>query len=89
MGLGLLGALVGMATGLLLDAPLEAIAQGLWGYNGLLVAIALGGIFYAPSWASLAVGLGGAALASLFQCGWSLTPAQGWPSLTLAFVLAT
>ena len=88
-GLGLLGALVGMATGLLLDAPLEAIAQGLWGYNGLLVAIALGGIFYAPSWASLAVGLGGAALASLFQCGWSLSPAQGWPSLTLAFVLAT
>lgn len=88
-GLGLLGALVGMATGLLLDVPLGAIAQGLWGYNGLLVAIALGGIFYAPSWASLAVGLGGAALASLFQFGWSFTPAQGWPSLTLAFVLAT
>jgi urea transporter len=88
-GLGLLGALVGMAVGLLLNAPLEAIAQGLWGYNGVLVAIALGGIFYAPSWASLAVGLGGAALASLLQLAWSLTPAQGWPSFTLAFVLAT
>ncbi|MEB3262721.1 MAG: urea transporter [Cyanobacteriota bacterium] len=88
-GLALLGALVGMGTGLLLGAPIEAIAQGLWGYNGVLVAIALGGIFYAPSLGSLAVALGGAALATLLQSAWSVSALQGWPSFTLAFVLAT
>lgn len=88
-GLGLLGALVGMAAALLLGASPETIAQGLWGYNGVLVAIAIGGIFYAPGLGSLAVALAGAVLASLIQWLWSISPAQGWPSFTLAFVLAT
>ncbi|MEX0588501.1 MAG: urea transporter [Cyanobium sp.] len=88
-GLGLLGALVAMAVGLLSGASLAAVAAGLWGYNGVLVAIALGGIFYAPTAGSLAVALGGAALATLIQLGWSSGPLQAWPSLTLAFVLAT
>jgi urea transporter len=88
-GLGLLGALVGMGSGLLFGAPPEAVAQGLWGYNGVLVAIALGGIFYAPSLGSLAVALAGAALATLFQALWSFSALQDWPSFTLAFVLAT
>jgi len=87
--LGLLGALVGMATALLAGATPEAVAQGLWGYNGILVAIALGGIFYAPTLGSLAVALGGAVLATLLQLGWAGGPAQALPSLTLAFVLAT
>jgi urea transporter len=87
--LGLLGALVAMATALLAGAPAEAVAQGLWGYNGVLVAIALGGIFYAPTLRSLAVALGGAVLATLLQLGWAGAPTQPWPSLTLAFVLAT
>ena len=88
-GLGLLGALVGMGSGLLFGAPPEAVAQGLWGYNGVLVAIALGGIFYAPSLGSLAVALAGAALATLFQALWSISALQDWPSFTLAFVLST
>ena len=87
--LGLLGALVGMATALLAGAPIEAVAQGIWGYNGVLVAIALGGIFYAPTLRSLAVALGGAVLATLLQLGWAGAPTQAWPSLTVAFVLAT
>jgi urea transporter len=87
--LGLLGALVAMATALLAGASAEAVAQGLWGYNGVLVAIALGGIFYAPTLRSLAVALGGAVLATLLELGWAGAPTQPWPSLTLAFVLAT
>ncbi len=88
-GLGLLGALVAMAIAMFSGAPLAALAAGLWGYNGVLVAIALGGIFYAPTAGSLAIGLGGAALASLLQLGWISSPLQAWPSLTLAFILAT
>ncbi len=87
--LGLLGGLVAMATALLAGAPLPAVAQGIWGYNGVLVAIALGGIFYAPTLRSLAVALGAAVLATLLQLAWVGAPTQGWPPLTLAFVLAT
>lgn len=87
--LALAGGLVGMGTALLAGVAPEAVAQGLWGYNGVLVAIALGGIFYAPTLGSLAVALGGAVLATLLQLGWAAAPTQAWPPLTLDFVLAT
>ena len=86
--LGACGALIGMITAMAIGADPAAIAQGLWGYNGLLVAIALGGIFHAPGRRTLAIALMGAGLASLLQA------LQGrWmgnlPPLTLSFVVTT
>ena len=87
-GLGLLGAGVAMGLGLLQGADPVAVAQGLWGYNGVLVAIAIGGIFHAPSRRSLLLAICGAALTAL------LAPLLaslliGLPPLTLNFVLTT
>ena len=86
--LGTCGALIGMITAFASGADTAAIAQGLWGYNGILVAIALGGIFHAPGRKTLAIALIGAGLASLLQA------LQGrWmgnlPPLTLSFVVTT
>ena len=86
--LGTLGALIGMVTALVLGADTAAVAQGLWSYNGLLAAIALGGIFHAPGRKSLIIALMGAGLTSLLQA------LQGrWmgnlPPLTLSFVVTT
>ena len=87
-GLGVFGALIGMLTALAIGTDPSAVAQGLWGYNGVLVAIALGGIFHAPGRRSLVIALTGAALASLLQ-----TLQVRWmdslPPLTLSFVLTT
>ncbi|NCG15722.1 MAG: urea transporter [Synechococcales cyanobacterium H12SWP_bin.12] len=86
--LGACGALIGMITAMAIGADPAAIAQGLWGYNGTLVAIALGGIFHAPGRRAMAIALIGAGLASLLQA------LQGrWmgnlPPLTLSFVVTT
>ena len=64
------------------------MAQGLWGYNGVLVAIAIGGIFHAPTRRSLLLAIGGAALtAPLSMAVMPLLP--GLPALTIVFVLTT
>jgi urea transporter len=86
--IGLLGALVAMAAALWLGAEPAAVALGLEGYNGLLVAIAISGIFFAPSRRSLLAGLIGAALVvPVAQLQMLLIPAL--PRLTLPFVLVT
>lgn len=86
--LGLIGALVSMATSLFLGADMAAIAVGLEGYNGLLVTIAVGGIFFAPSRRSLAAGILGAAMVfPVAQIQLFLFPAL--PRLTLPFVFIT
>lgn len=86
--LGTCGALIGMVTALVCGMDSDAIAQGLWGYNGVLVAIALGGIFHAPGRRSLVIALIGVALANLLQA-----MQERWighlPPLTLSFVLTT
>ncbi len=46
---GLLGSALGVVAGLILQVPLEPIYAGLWGYNAVLGAMAIGGIFYAPN----------------------------------------
>lgn len=87
-GLGLLGALAAMLPALAQGAPSAALAQGLWGYNGVLVAIAIGGIFHAPGRRSLLLALGGAALtAPMSTLVLALLP--GLPPLTIDFVLTT
>ena len=79
-------------TGLLIGATPEAVGVGLWSYNGVLNAMAIGGTFYAPTRLSVAVGLLGAAAASLITPGLSALLAQalapGFP-LQLPFIVAT
>ena len=86
--LGTCGALMGMIAALAIGTDASAVAQGLAGYNGILVAIALGGIFYVPGRRTLILALLGAGLSSLLQA------LQGhwmgnFPPLTLSFVLTT
>ncbi|MFD8750342.1 urea transporter [Kitasatospora sp. NPDC059577] len=87
-------ACAGSATGLLaawgLGAPADAVGQGLLGYSGVLVALALCGVFVAPSGWSAAYALLGAAVATV------LTPALaaicapfGGHAFTWPFVLTT
>lgn len=86
--LGLGGALVAMLTALLQGADTTAVAQGLWGYNGVLVAIAIGGIFHVPCRRSLPLAALGAALTSpLLALQQALLP--GLPALTLSFIFTT
>lgn len=90
---GLLGGAVAAITGLLIGATPEAVAMGLWSYNGVLTAMAIGGTFYAPTRLSVAVGLMGAAAASLITPGLSALLARalapGFPLLQLPFIVAT
>ena len=90
---GLLGGGVAAITGLLIGASPEAVGVGLWSYNGVLTAMAIGGTFYAPTRLSVAVGLLGAAAASLITPGLSGLLARdlapGFPLLQLPFIVAT
>ncbi|MCP9887351.1 urea transporter [Cyanobium sp. ATX 6A2] len=88
--LGAAGGLAAALAALLLQAPWSEVVNGLASYNGVLVAIAIGGIFYAPSRLSLPIALAGAAgsvpLARLLQVPLN---SLGLPLLTSPFVLAT
>ena len=56
---GLVGAVLGIATALILGiVPLDTVYSGLWGYNSILAAMALGGIFFAPNLRSFIAGAG-------------------------------
>ncbi len=87
--LGLIGAAGGALTGLLLQGGSDAVGMGLWSYNGVLTAIAVGGTFYAPTRRSVLLALVAAALSA------AITPLlAGWfppalPVLTLPFIVAT
>ena len=87
-GLGVIGAVIGMTCGLLQGADPSAIAQGLWGYNGVLTAIALGGIFHTPSSRSVLLAVLGASLATLLQA-LQIHMIGILPPLTLSFVITT
>lgn len=87
-------ALVGSFTGMLvawgMGAAEPAIRSGAFGFNGVLTAIALGGVFFALSPASLAYGLV-ATVAATVVCAATSAAFQplGMPALTLPFVVVT
>ena len=90
---GLLGSAVTALTALLIGASPEAVSVGLWSYNGVLTAMAIGGTFFAPTRLSVLVGLVGAAATSLLTPGLSellgKALAPGFPLLNLPFIVAT
>ncbi|MGD1917927.1 MAG: urea transporter [Pleurocapsa sp.] len=87
---GLTGAFLGIAVGAILGIVPPDIYAGLWGYNSVLAAMAIGGIFYAPNIRSFAIGSGCALLSTLIipMLGIVAKP-LGLPVLTLPFCLVT
>jgi urea transporter len=88
-GLGLLGAACGAVVALLLGVGTEAVGMGLWSYDALLTAIAVGGIFHAPTPRSLPPALGAAGLAAAVNVLLASWLPAGLPLLTFPFVLTT
>lgn len=88
--LGLAGGLVSSLTALAMGMDPLAVGQGLGSYNGVLCAIAIGGIFHALAPTSALMALLTAAGSSLLAPALSgLLGALGLPVLTAPFVLAT
>ena len=68
--------------------PKTDIAQGLWCYNSVLVAIAIGGIFYTPTKRRVLLAIPGATLCvPITRVVTELLPTI--PSLTTTFVVST
>ncbi|MFF2073934.1 urea transporter [Kitasatospora sp. NPDC058162] len=87
-------ACVGSATALLtarvFGAPAEAVEQGLLGYCGVLVALALCGVFVAPDgWSAAYAVLGAAAATVLTPALGAVTAPFGGHAFTWPFVLTT
>jgi hypothetical protein len=89
--LGVLGALTTALSGLLLGlSSWGEVISGTFGFNGVLVAIAVGGIFFAPNRRSLSLAVAGAALTvPIARLLLAPMAALGIPLFSLPFVLAT
>jgi urea transporter len=89
-GFALLGAAVGLLTALVIGADGFTAYHGLYGFNAVLCAIALGGVFFVLTWRS-AVYAVVAAIFSVpaFAAVAVLLSPLGMPALTAPFVLVT
>ena len=87
---GLVGLFFGIATALTLNIVPNDIYVGLWGYNSLLAAMAIGGIFYAPNFRSVLLGAACAFFSALaIPIVEIATQPLGLPVLTLPFCIVT
>jgi urea transporter len=84
----ILGSSLGSLTGLLLGAPTDAIAMGLWGYNSALTSMAVG-VFVQHTRESWLLSAGGAVATAGAFAGLSTVfgGALGTPCLTLPFCI--
>ena len=85
---GLSGAAIGSYIAIGFGAAPHAIASGLWGYNAILTAMALGGTFFAPNKRSLTLALICVVLTVLLTI-WLGPLGAPMPTLTLPFVVVT
>lgn len=84
------GSLVGLAVALMLGADGVFVYHGLYGFNPLLCAIALCGVFFVATWKSALYALLAAALSAVaFASATVLLQPFGMPALTAPFVLVT
>jgi len=78
-----------MAVGFGLGVPTKEIYQGLWGYNGVLTAIAIGGMFFMLNYKTIILAVLSSVLATFLfgalKIGLSV---WGLPAATLAFVFS-
>lgn len=85
-----LGSLTGIGTAVALGAPTARIADGTMGYNAVLVALALCGVFLPSRVVTLAYALVGAATATLAGSAMTaLLAPSGGHAFTWPFVLTT
>lgn len=86
----LIGSVLGMATGVVMGGPVQWTGAGLYGFNGALVATALGAVFIPPSVRSFLHGAIGAILSTLvFAALVVFLKPVGMPVLTMPFILTT
>lgn len=79
-----------LAAALLCEAPGMGISEGLYGFSAVLTGIALGSIFYHPTWRSAVWTLLGILLTLFAQAAINtLLAPLGIPSLTAPFCLVT
>jgi urea transporter len=85
-----LGSALGALTAWTMGASGIAVFHGLYGFNSVLTAIALGGVFFVLTWRSAIYALFGAVVTALVFASLStfLSPI-GMPALTAPFVLVT
>jgi urea transporter len=85
-----LGSAVGLLTALALGADGVSIYHGLYGFNAVLCAIALGGLFFVLTWRSAVYALLAAVFSvPVFAAIAVLLSPIGMPALTAPFVLTT
>jgi urea transporter len=85
-----LGSAAGLLTALAVGADGIAVFHGLYGFNAVLTAIALGGLFFVLTWRSAVYALVAAVFTTLAFAGIAvLLSPVGLPALTAPFVLVT
>jgi urea transporter len=85
-----LGSALGALTAWTMGASGIAVFHGLYGFNSVLAAIALGGLFYVLTWRSAIYALFAALVSALVFASLSTFLAPiGMPALTAPFVLVT
>lgn len=85
-----LGSAVGMLTAMALGGDGFFIYHGLYGFNAVLCAIAIGGMFFVLTWKSAVYALVAAVMGSVaFAAIAVLLSPLGMPALTAPFVLVT
>jgi hypothetical protein len=88
MSFALLGSAVGMFTGMVFGASKAAVLGGLWGYNSVLACIAIGGMFFVPSWKTTLLAGACAVLCAVLQGAFVVLLAPvGMATLTFPFCL--
>lgn len=86
----LLGSLLGLLVGLALGGDGFSEYHGLWGYNAMVSAEAIAGVFIVCTWSSVLYGLACAAATTVLYAGLAVFAGPyGIPVLTLPFVLTT
>src|SRR5262245_5039102 len=90
LGFALLGSALGGLTALVLGGDGVTIYHGLYGFNAVLTAIALGGVFLVLNWCSTIYALIGAIFSAIVFAAITVALSPiGMPALTAPFVLTT
>ena len=85
-----LGSLVGLLTAMVMQSPDAPMRLGLYGYNSVLCAIALGGVFYYLNWKTCIYAIFCMVIGAIAQGAISVLLAPiGMPSLTWPFIIVT
>lgn len=88
--LACVGSAVGLAAASVLGSPEAVVSQGLMGYNAVLVALALGGVYLAPTGWSMTYAVVGAITATVLTAALTYVfDPVGGHLLTWPFVLTT